>query len=151
MAMLVVLSVTTAGVAVYLAWDANSDGTGEEQEQGQAKTTEQKARQAPIFVDIEPFTINVSSSSGTNRLLYIGMTFKVGDQQTRQILEDHKPQVRSRLLMTISEQKVDELTQVDGKKRLAEKLIAALETPPLTEPPIALAIDEVLFTEFIVQ
>ncbi|MBK5929790.1 flagellar basal body-associated protein FliL [Halochromatium salexigens] len=141
---LVVLSVGVAGVAVYLAWQSSNNAPAE----GEKAAT---PRRSPIFVEVEPFTINMTNSRGTSRLLYIGMTFKVSDKETRDILKDHLPQVRSRLLMRISDEPVDELTDTEGKKQLADKLIVALQDPPLTEQQPELNIEEVLFTEFIVQ
>ena len=144
---LVILSVSVAGVAVYLVWESNANAPAGEADDKKA-TSE---RRSPIFVEIEPFTINMTNARGASRLLYIGMTFKVGNEVTRDILEEHLPQVRSRLLMQLSDEPVDELTTTEGKRQLADKLVAALQEPPLTEHQPELALEEVLFTEFIVQ
>lgn len=141
---LVILSVSVASVAVYLVWESNENAPAEENKAA-------GERRSPIFVEIEPFTINMTNSRGASRLLYIGMTFKVGNEVTRDILEEHLPQVRSRLLMRLSDEPVDELTTTEGKRQLGDKLIAALQDPPLTEHQPELALEEVLFTEFIVQ
>ncbi|NBC50108.1 MAG: flagellar basal body-associated protein FliL [Gammaproteobacteria bacterium] len=145
MIVLVVLSLITAGVAAYLAWQSDIGGTDGDQ------AAEQTVREPPIFVELEPFTINLSSSTGSSRLLYIGITFKVGNQQTKAILEEYLPQVRSRLLMKLSDEQVDELTTAAGKEELAGRLVSTLRSPPLADDQPELVIDEVLFTEFIVQ
>lgn len=139
---LVVLSIIAAGVSAYLAWQAG-DGSAVEE-----ATVE---RRAPIFVEIDPFTINMQSSRGVSQLLYVGMTFKVGNEETREILNEHMPQVRSRLLMQLSAEQVDELTSIEGKTQLAKNLMTAIKDPPFAEPQPELALEEVLFTEFIVQ
>lgn len=139
---LVVLSIIAAGVSAYLAWQAR-DGSAVEE-----ATVE---RRAPIFVEIDPFTINMQSSRGVSQLLYVGMTFKVGNEETREILNEHMPQVRSRLLMQLSAEQVDELTSIEGKTQLAKNLMTAIKDPPFAEPQPELALEEVLFTEFIVQ
>nr|WP_274601106.1 flagellar basal body-associated protein FliL [Halochromatium roseum] len=140
---LVILSIIAAGISVYLTWQPGEDTPDEKNMVSE--------RNAPIFVKIEPFTINIKSSRGVSHLLYIGMTFKVGTEETRAIFEDHMPQVRSRLLMQLSSEQVDELTSIEGKTQLANRLITSLQDPPLTELQPELAIEEVLFTEFIVQ
>lgn len=140
---LVVLSITAAGVSAYLAWQSAEDTDGNEEVAIE--------RPKPIFVEIDPFTINMESSTGASHLLYVGMTFKVGSEDTREILNEHMPQVRSRLLMQLSAEQVDELTSIQGKTELAEKLMAAIQDPPFAEPQPKLALEEVLFTEFIVQ
>jgi flagellar FliL protein len=145
MIVLVVLSLITAGVAAYLAWQSDAGGTNGDQ------ATEETEREPPIFVELEPFTINLSSSTGSSRLLYIGITFKVGNQRTKAMLEEYLPQVRSRLLMKLSDEQVDELTTATGKEKLADRLVATLTSPPLAKDQPELVIDEVLFTEFIVQ
>jgi flagellar FliL protein len=141
---LVVLSVITAGVAAYLAWQSSTQNARE----GENSALE---REPPIFFELEPFTVNMSGTNGASRLLYIGITFKVGDQETRAILEEYIPQVRSRLLMKLADENVDELTHTEGKEQLAERLVGTLTEPPLAEPPPELVINEILFTEFIVQ
>jgi flagellar FliL protein len=141
---LVILSVATASFAVYLVL-RSTDGSGSGDKVAFSE------RRKPIFVEIEPFTINISSSSGASRLLYIGMTFKVGNEETREILEGYMPQVRSRLLMHLSDEKVDNFGGAEGKAKLAEDLMVTLQEPPLAEHQPELAIEEILFTEFIVQ
>ncbi|MBK1618360.1 flagellar basal body-associated protein FliL [Lamprobacter modestohalophilus] len=140
---LVVLSIIAAGISVYLTWQSEDDSPAEKN-----VVTD---RSAPIFVKIEPFTINIKSSRGVSHLLYVGMSFKVSTEETRDIFEDHMPQVRSRLLMQLSSEQVDELTSIEGKTQLANRLITSLQDPPLAELQPELAIEEVLFTEFIVQ
>lgn len=142
---LTVLSIGAAGTAAYLMWKTNNNNVPvEEEETGPIK-------RLPIFVDITPFTVNITSSRGVSHLLYIGMTFKVGTTETRDVLEEHMPQVRSRLLIALSSQKADELTSIDGKTQLAATLISTLQEPPLADYQPELALEEVLFTEFIVQ
>lgn len=141
---LTVLSIGAAGAAAYLMWKTNNNVVVEEEEAGPVK-------RLPIFVDIAPFTVNITSSRGVSHLLYVGMTFKVSTTETRDVLEEHMPQVRSRLLISLSSQKADELTSIDGKTQLAATLIATLQEPPLADYQPELALEEVLFTEFIVQ
>ena len=104
----------------------------------------------PIFVSVKPFTVNVQSEHYDQRLLYIGLTFKVGDEETARLIEENMPQVRSRLLMMLSAQYAEELTQPEGKRPLADKILALFDEP-LSDPQPNLAIEDVLYTDFIVQ
>jgi flagellar FliL protein len=140
---LVMMAIIAAGLSVYLVLQSSSEGEPPEEVVVE--------RRPPIFVEIEPFTINMKSSGGVSHLLYVGMTFKVGSEETREIMHEHMPQVRSRLLMQLSAEDVDELTSIEGKTQLAERLITSLQEPPLSEFQPELALEEVLFTEFIVQ
>ncbi|RDB42759.1 flagellar basal body-associated protein FliL [Halomonas sp. DQ26W] len=144
MILLVMMSTVAAGVAIYLVMNDRSNGSGNMQEQ-------KLERKAPIFLKIDPFTVNLTDDDFGSRLLYIGMSLKVGDEETREILDEHMPQVRSRLLMLFSGKQASQLTSPEGKRRLSEEVIAVLSAPPLTEPQPPLDIRDVLFTEFIVQ
>lgn len=144
MILLVLLSTAAAGAAIYMVMSDRN-----ESDEASAQT-QQLERQAPIFVKIEPFTVNLADDDYGSRLLYAGISLKVGGDETSEILTEHMPQVRSRLLMLFSGKQASELTTPDGKRRLSEEVVAVL-TEPLTEPQPALEIQDVLFTEFIVQ
>ncbi|MBW6391421.1 MAG: flagellar basal body-associated protein FliL [Halomonas sp.] len=144
MILLVLLSTAAAGAAIYMVMN---DRNGEDEANLQ---TQQIERQAPIFVKIDPFTVNLADDNFGSRLLYTGISLKVGNDETREILDEHMPQVRSRLLMLFSGKQASELTTQSGKRRLSEEVVAVL-SEPLTEPQPALEIQDVLFTEFIVQ
>ncbi|MCE8014794.1 flagellar basal body-associated protein FliL [Halomonas sp. MCCC 1A17488] len=143
MILLVLLSTAAAGAAIYMVMNDRNEGDASLQ-------TQQIERQAPIFVKIDPFTVNLADDNFGSRLLYTGISLKVGADETREILIEHMPQVRSRLLMLFSGKQASELTTPDGKRRLSEEVIAVL-SEPLTEPQPSLEIQDVLFTEFIVQ
>ena len=145
MVILVVLCGSAAAVAVTLLLTRDA---GTAQAAAQVETTPE--RRTPIFVTIDPFTVNLVDDVYEARLLYAGLSLKVGDQQTVDILTEHMPQVRSRLLMLFSGQAADELTGPGGKRALADKVLATLHDP-MTEYQPELVIEDVLFTDFIVQ
>lgn len=143
---LVILSVGTGTTAVYLALYAKPIGSS-----ANAQKPPEPEPVDPIFIEIEPFTVNTKTSEGRSRLLYLGMTFQLGDEKSKEVIEAYMPQVRSRLLMQLSDEKVDELNSAQGKSALANRLQAVLLEPPLAEHLPDLALDQILFTEFIVQ
>lgn len=141
---LVVLASSAAAAALFMVFTQQGDG--------QARANEPAAieYQAPIFVEIEPFTVNLADDDYGSHLLYAGISLKVADEQSQELLTSHMPQIRSRLLMLLSGKQTTELTSPDGKQRLAEQVMAALEAP-MSETQPDLTIEDVLFTEFIVQ
>lgn len=146
MIILVLLSSAGAAAAIYMVMGQGDNG-------GENETTEAQAmpeRQSPIFVDVEPFTVNLESDRSSSRLLYTGITLRVGNEESKQILEEHMPQVRSRLLMVLSGKKPSELNTSEGKRVLSQEIIRQL-SEPLTENQPPMDLREVLFTEFIVQ
>ncbi|MYL24631.1 flagellar basal body-associated protein FliL [Vreelandella massiliensis] len=145
MILLVLLSSAGAAAAIYMVMNQEGNGSSAE-----AQAQVQPERQSPIFLDIEPFTVNLESDRGGSRLLYTGITLRVGNEQSKEILAEHMPQVRSRLLMLLSGKKASELTSPEGKRALSREIIDAL-SEPLAENQAPLDLREVLFTEFIVQ
>ncbi len=143
MIMLVLLSTAGAAAAIYLVLDQQGGAEGETQQQTLAPTP-------PVFTRIEPFTVNLADDRFGSRLLYTGITLRVGNEQSKAIIEEHMPQVRSRLLILLSGKQASELTSTEGKEALAQDIISRLSVP-LTENQPPLDLREVLFTEFIVQ
>jgi len=144
MIILVLLSSAGAAAAIYLVLDQrNSSDSGEAQQQTVELTP-------PVFTRIEPFTVNLADDRYGSRLLYTGITLRVGNEQSKTIIEEHMPQVRSRLLILLSGKQANELTSTEGKEELAQAIISRLNVP-FTENQPPLDLREVLFTEFIVQ
>lgn len=144
MIILVLLSSAGAAAAIYLVLDQRDGSTdGETQQQTVAHTP-------PVFTQIEPFTVNLSDDRFGSRLLYAGITLRVGNEQSKALIEEHMPQVRSRLLILLSGKQANQLTSTEGKETLAQEIINRLSVP-LTENQPPLDLREVLFTEFIVQ
>lgn len=144
MIILVLLSSAGAAAAIYMVVDQRNDGSVD------ADMQQAMERESPIFMRIDPFTVNLADDSYGSRLLYTGVTLRVGNDESRAILEEHMPQVRSRLLMLLSGKQADELTSSEGKQELAQEIVNRLNVP-LTENQPPLDLREVLFTEFIVQ
>lgn len=143
MVFLVLLSSAGAAAALYMVMGRDADTDTSEAQQ----VTE---RQAPIFLRIEPFTVNLADDTHGSRLLYVGVTLRVGEEQSKELLDEHMPQVRSRLLTLFSGKQATELTSPEGKQQLANEVIDRLSVP-MTENQPPLDLREVLFTEFIVQ
>ena len=90
MIILVLLSSIGAAVAIYMVIDQRKDGTET------AEVQQAMERATPIFMRIEPFTVNLVDDGYGSRLLYTGVTLRVGNEESKVILEEHMPQVRSR-------------------------------------------------------
>ncbi|WP_083000310.1 flagellar basal body-associated protein FliL [Halomonas sp. GT] len=144
MIVLVLLSSAGAAAAIYLVLDQRGGNTGNDEAQQEVEHV------PPVFTRIDPFTVNLADDRYGSRLLYTGITLRVGNEQSKAIIEEHMPQVRSRLLILLSGKQANELTSIEGKEELAQAIISRLNVP-LTENQPPLDLREVLFTEFIVQ
>jgi flagellar FliL protein len=142
--LIIVLSMASSAGAYYLL-DRNSA-----EDEASAEAEEPVEAPEPIFVSVSPFTVNLQSKQYEQRLLYIGLAFKVGDDETYRIVEQNMPQLRSRLLLLLSDQQAEDLVLPAGKQALARNILALFDEP-FSDPQPALAIDDVLYTDFIVQ
>ena len=104
----------------------------------------------PVFFPLESLTVNLQSDDGTMHYLRAGLTLKLHDEKVQLLVTEHMPEVRSHVLLLLSGKRPDDLSTVDGKKQLANELRAVVETAASSaEKPVR--IEEVLFTEFVVQ
>jgi flagellar FliL protein len=116
----------------------------------QAAAQAPKPSPVPVFFALEPMTVNLQSDDGEQHYLRIGLTLKLNDQPTQEHLTAHMPEIRSRVLLALSNKHPEELAPLDGKRALAKELAALIEQP--TEAGSApVHVDDVLFTEFVVQ
>lgn len=111
---------------------------------------EEKQVTAPIFVQVGPMTVNLRSDAYGHRYLYAGLSLRVRDDDSREQILTHMPEVHSRLLLLLSSHSASSLEQPDGKKNLATEVVALFDTPLAKGWPRP-RVDAALFTDFIVQ
>ena len=105
---------------------------------------------APTFFPLDSMTVNLQSDDGQQHFLRIGLTLKLTDPKTPQELTEHMPEIRSRILLALSNHHPDELAPLEGKHALATELRTLIEQP--TDKGAApIHVQDVLFTVFVVQ
>ncbi|NML32042.1 flagellar basal body-associated protein FliL [Paraburkholderia antibiotica] len=105
---------------------------------------------APLFFPLDSMTVNLQSDDGQQHFLRIGLTLKLSDAATQQVLTEHMPEIRSHILLALSNKHPDELAPLDGKRALADEL-KTLITEPTDKGTPPIRVQDVLFTEFVVQ
>jgi flagellar FliL protein len=104
----------------------------------------------PVFFPLESLTVNLQSDDGAMHYLRTGLTLKLHDEKTQAALTERMPEIRSRVLLLLSGKGPDDLATVEGKRTLAGELRTAIEmTAGTAQQPVR--VDDVLFTEFVVQ
>ncbi|ACR27228.1 flagellar basal body-associated protein FliL [Burkholderia glumae] len=104
----------------------------------------------PVFFPLESMTVNLQSDDDGLHYLRIGLTLKLTDPTAQDYLTQHMPEIRSRILLALSNKRPSDLATLDGKRALADELRALIEKP--TQPGNRSArVDAVLFTDFVVQ
>lgn len=104
---------------------------------------------APIFVPIEAFTVTLQNAE-TERIMHVGLTLRVSDEQTRTRLEKYMPEVRSRILMVLSSQSPTGVQTQQGKTDMVAAIKQAVNRP-FSPLPDGQYVTDVLFTAFVVQ
>ena len=114
-------------------------------------TTAKAVPVIPVFMPLETFTVNlITPDNNLDRVLYIGLTLRLPDDATRAKLNDYLPEVRSRLLLLLSRQSADSLSNEEGKQRLVGEIKNVLSPPMLKGQPNQV-VSDVLFTAFILR
>jgi len=109
-----------------------------------------EAPKPPVFIVVEPFTVNLTPGEVGDQYLQVALTLRVADQAQVDRIKLYMPQVRSRVLMLLSSKKASEISSVEGKKKLSDDIIAQINLPftPQSEPQ---AVSDVFFTSFVIQ
>jgi flagellar FliL protein len=111
------------------------------------------ASAAPVYFPLDAMTVNLQSDDGDSsdaHYLRVGITVRLDNQAAADQLKEHLPDIRSRVLLALSAKTPSDLATTDGKRALATQLAKLIAEP--TEPhgsPVH--VDDVLFTEFVVQ
>ncbi|HEX8957157.1 MAG TPA: flagellar basal body-associated protein FliL [Burkholderiaceae bacterium] len=144
-AAVVVVGAAAGGAFMFLHSGSNTPA-------GEAKKKEAKAEpvKAPVFVTLEPFTVNLQTENGTDQFLQVALTLQVPNAEQEEKVKNFMPQVRSRLLLLLSSKKASELTSVDGKKKLTDEIIATVNQP-FAEKGEPQQVSAVFFTSFVIQ
>lgn len=103
----------------------------------------------PVFVTLEPFTVNLQSEEG-ERFLQVAFTLQVADQAQVDQIKLYMPLLRSRLLLLLVSKKTTELATVEGKRKLQEEILAQAKLPFAAQGKPQ-AVNAVFFTSFVIQ
>ena len=126
------------------AADADEDD-GEHDAKAAKKKKKKKAEGAPVFVTLEPFTVNLADTEA-DRLAQVAVVFEAGDKKVDEAVKAQMPAVRNAILLLLSSKTGRELLTLEGKEKLAAQ-IAETVNKRLDDG----AIEAVHFSQFIVQ
>jgi flagellar FliL protein len=149
-----VLALVLGGGAAawYFLGHKNDDADQEEahaapKSKGKAKV---KASAPPVFQSMDPYTVNLQPGENGDQYLQTSITLQLAKAEDVEILKTYQPQIRSRILMLLSSKHGAELASVEGKKKLADEIMALFEQPFSKGGP-AVEVTDVLFTAFVIQ
>lgn len=145
--LLVLMTIALCGTGGYAWWITKNH-------QVNPPTTSVKPIQPlarPVFMPLDTFTVNLQNNDNDpSRVLYIGLTLRLPDEKHRETLSEYLPELRSRLLLLLSSQKTEDLSNDAGKQRLVQEIKKTL-SPPFVKGQPNQVINDVLFTAFILR
>jgi flagellar FliL protein len=118
----------------------------------QKKPSEHKVEHVspPVFVVLEPFTLNLHSEDVSEQYLQIGMTAQVINTEQADMMKTYMPQIRSRLLTLLSSKKASDISSESGKRALIKDILDKIREPYTVTGPGQL-VSDVFFTSFLIQ
>jgi len=117
---------------------------------GKSEPAHEKAKaEVPIFFPLEPFTVNLQPG-GRSRFLHVAVTLKMSDAASQAQMAQYLPEVRSRVLSTLSNREAESLATPEDKTRLSGEIMQSLSQPLGPNAPQQ-KIASVMFITFMLQ
>lgn len=150
MMLIIIIVVVLAAVGGGGAWFMMKGGD-EAHETGGAKKSKKAAKSAPPeYVVLEQFVVNLQRETEADQYLQVQMTLQVAGAEQAELFKANMPMVRDRVLMLLSGKKASEINTVEGKKKLADEVVAVTKEP-FVEKGDEQEVSKVMFTAFIIQ
>lgn len=163
LAVVLVLVLGGGGAAYMLLKKSDHAEDGDEDVAEETTKTKKKDKKKdhaalPVFVNLEPFTVNLVPETG-DQYLQVILSLELEDATTEPALKAQMPKIRNNLTLLLSSKKASELLPKEGKEHLAEALkdeINSVIEPPKKNKKGEVTMPEgpvksVLFTSFIIQ
>lgn len=159
----VLLVVLAGGGAAFFLLKKSDHGEDDEEvaeEVAKPKKKDKKkdAHALPIFVNMDPFTVNLVPESG-DQYLQVALSLELEDPTEEIALKAQMPKIRNNVTLLLSSKKASELLPKEGKEHLAETLKdeinSVIEPPKKNKKGEVISpegpVKSVLFTSFIIQ
>lgn len=104
----------------------------------------------PIYVSLDRKTYNLPSADGEPHFLMLAVDIRVADQAVADRIKQLMPEILNGMLMLISSKTVEDLTPLEGKKKLSDDIVSTVNAPLHLKEGEKGATDG-LFTEFVIQ
>ena len=162
----VVLLAVVAVAAVMLMGKKKTDGAENKEDAEETAPAHAKfdPHKPPVFVALEPFTVNLASENGNDgQYLQVVASLRVGDEKIGEEVKAFMPQIRHEVLSLLAGKKASEITSPDGREQLASDIKDICNEVMGWEPPSSKKkkkgkeeeavgpVVSVYFTQFIVQ
>lgn len=148
LAVIIIVAASIGGTLWYYAKSGFGQANAEAPESA-AVDTKAAPLAMPIFTPLEPFTVTLRNEQ-SHRILYVAVTLRMADENSRRIIIEYMPEVRDRALRKLAEQRPDHVQTPEGREALVQAIRDTLQEPYLPQDK-GPTITSVLFTAFVVQ
>jgi len=125
-AAVVLLALIGGGAAFFLMKKKPADEEGQEETAKAAPKVVHKAppdpKKPPVYLPMEPMVANLADPGG-GRFVQLGITFKLDEAKTGDLVKQFMPSIRSAVLIAVSKRTADELLAPEGKEKLTRTII----------------------------
>ncbi len=150
---LIVLAVVALLLAISLSvgatWFFLSHGD-KSAEPAKEEAAAAPARQPAVYEDLAPAFVVNFNQNGRQRYMQVSLSLMARDEAQLDALKVHMPMLRNKLVMLFSSQSFDALVTPVGKEMLRQQATAIVQELSKQETG-AVAIEQVLFTNFVLQ
>jgi flagellar FliL protein len=80
----------------------------------------------PVFLPLEAFTVNLASDGSAMQFMQAGVTLKLSEKATADVIKERLPEVRNGMLLVLSAKRASEILTVAGKQKLAAEMSEAI-------------------------
>ncbi|ELV3373025.1 flagellar basal body-associated FliL family protein [Enterobacter cloacae] len=143
-------AVAACGVSGYLFWEMKFAKQATVIAEGGVDIAPAVVPVEPLYASMNTFTVSLKPTANeSDRVLYLGLSIRLADQQSLTVLEKYLPEYRSRLFMLLTHQTYEELSSDEGKRRLMSNIQRELTKPLAFNQSIR--VTDVLINEFILR
>ncbi len=107
--------------ATAAAAEGEDGPVAEVAEVAEAKPVKAELKNAPTFVPLDPFTVNLADREA-ERYAQVGVTLELADPKSADLLKAYLPAIRNNILLTLGSKTAAQLIERDGKLRLAAEI-----------------------------
>lgn len=121
----VVLLLVAAGGGWFVFGRKSASEDGEE---APVEHVADKHKTPPVYLPMDNMVVNLADPGG-EKFAQIGITIETTDQKTSDAVKSYLPNIRSGVLMLISQRTSEELLSKDGKTKLANDVLREVSRP----------------------
>jgi len=143
---LLIVTLLLAGAGGYWYFFSKNNTTHSTEADSKLEADAEQSK-PPVFVELESFTVNLQPN---DQFLQATFNLQVSDEKEVAAIKMYMPQIRSRLLMLLSNKTAENLAKQEGKTLLISEIESLIEQP-FTKGAEPIKIINVFLTSFIIQ